>query len=499
MDKNVVIKLEGVTKKFKGVPALEKIHLEAKKGEIMALLGENGAGKSTVLNIMSGALPKDEGEIYYNGKPTEFHSPLAAKRAGVVKVHQELQVVPEMTAFENIFLGNEIKKPGVKLLWYKKMKAEADKLLAELEADFESDRVINSLSTAQQQLVEIAKALNDNFSVLILDEPTSSLTTREIDKLFAIMKRLKEQGKTIIFVSHRLEEVFEISDRITVFRDGHYVTTLDTKDTSREELIKHMTGRDLSKVIKNNGTCGEEIVLSVRGLCGENERFHDISFDLHKGEILGFAGLVGAGRTEIMRALFGADKCKSGEVILNGKKLERRSPKISLRNGLALIPEDRKRQGFVGVLANMYNAGLASYDMLAKKRILSDRVIRKNATQYMDALKVKPMDVDLNTENLSGGNQQKIVIAKWLSVKPGIIIMDEPTRGIDVGAKDEIYKLMLDLVGQGVSIIMISSELPEILNMSNRIIVMHEGKITGEFLPHEASETKILHYAMGGM
>lgn len=499
MEQKVILELMGVCKRFKGIAALENAQFELREGEIHTLLGENGAGKSTILNIMSGSLHMDSGKLLLFGREEEISSPLVAKEKGIIKVHQELQLVPEMTVYENVFLGNELINPKTKGLWFKKMHERTNELLAELEADFSSETVVKKLSIAQQQLVEIAKALLNDFSVLILDEPTSSLTNREIEKLFEIMRALKKRGKAIIFVSHRLEEVFEISDRITVFRDGRYIDTLEGADGNREQLIKLMTGRDLSSGIKNKRNLAtQEAVLSVRNLNSAEDKFFDISFDLYKGEILGFSGLVGSGRTETMRAIFGADKIKSGEVYINGELVKRSSPEKSTKRGLALIPEDRKKQGMVGILSNMNNVCLGSYATIAKRGILKDSAIKKRAEHYMKLVNVKPLAPKLNTENLSGGNQQKVVIAKWLSVDARILIMDEPTRGIDVGAKDEIYNLMLELVAKGVSIIMISSELPEIISMSNRIIVMHEGNIVGELSNEEASEDKILDYAMGG-
>jgi len=500
MDNKIILEMKNITKAFKGVTVLENASFELREGEIHTLLGENGAGKSTVLNIMSGSLPKDSGTIFLDGREAAIYSPNQAKRLGVIKVHQELQVVPEMTVYENVFLGNELMNPRNRCLWRKKMRARTNDLLHELDADFDSGVPVKELSIAQQQLVEIAKALLNDFNVLILDEPTSSLTKREIKKLFEIMRNLKQKGKAIIFVSHRLEEVFEISDRITVYRDGKYIDTLIGETATRPNLIKLMTGRDLSQGIKNRAEIPAdcEVVLSVKGLCSADNRFEDISFDLHKGEILGFAGLVGAGRTETMRAIFGADRRRSGEIFIHGKKVDIKSPRQAKALGMALIPEDRKGQGLIPILPNMNNVGICSYESLTTLGMLHDGAIRENAKKYMAAVNVRPMDPQLNTENLSGGNQQKVVIAKWLSVNANIIIMDEPTRGIDVGAKDEIYHLMLELVKSGVSIIMISSDLPEVLSMSNRVIVMHEGRITGELKQAEASEDKVLNYAMGG-
>jgi len=491
-----VLSLTGVSKSFKGIQALDDIQFAVDSGEIHVLLGENGAGKSTILNIMSGSLQMDKGEIVFKNEKVEINSPHAAREIGISKVHQELQLVPDMTVYENIFLGYEIMKNGA--ISRHKMAKEANKLLASLDAEFDSSETVRKLSVAQQQLVEIAKAILMDFSVLILDEPTSSLTSREIEKLFEIMRRFKQQGKAIIFVSHRLEEVFEIGDRVTIFRDGKYIATRAIKETSRPQLIELMTGRDLSRTVKNETDYSDEVVLSVKNLNSLDGRFRNISFELHKGEILGFAGLVGAGRTETMRAIFGADKFESGEIELFGEKVNIKSPEDSLKRGLALVPEDRKGQGIIGILPNMFNVGLCSFERLSKGGMLVDSAIKKNAKKYMEMINVKPLAPELHTENMSGGNQQKVVLAKLLSVNARIIIMDEPTRGIDVGAKDEIYRLMLDLISQGVSIIMISSELPEVLSMSHRIMIMHEGDLVGELNHQEATETNVLQYAMGG-
>jgi len=498
MEQEIVLKVQNVCKAFKGNSALSNVKFELFKGEIHTLLGENGAGKSTLLNIMSGSLNMDSGNIYLNDKMVNMHTPHIAKELGIIKVHQELQVVPEMKVYENVFLGNEILNTKTRFLSVKKMIQETNKILQELGADFDADDTVKYLSIAQQQLVEIAKALKTGFSVLILDEPTSSLTNKEIKKLFEIMRALKNQGKSIIFVSHRLEEIYQITDRITILRDGKYIDTLPIDQCNSGKLIKLMTGREWDQSIKNSKVINsDQVVLSVRNLCSETNRFQDISFDLHKGEILGFAGLIGSGRTETMRAIFGADKLKSGEIFINGKKVKINSPKEATALSIALIPEDRKAQGMVPMLPNMNNVCLSSYKKLEKMGMLNDNSIKENALLYMNMLKVKPCDPKLNTENLSGGNQQKIVIGKWLSINAKIIIMDEPTRGIDVGAKEEIHNLMLKLVDEGASIIMISSELPEILKMSNRIIVMHEGRISGEIAAEESSEDVVLNYAMG--
>lgn len=498
MDNRTVLHLENITKSFFGNVVLNNVSFDIKEGEILALLGENGAGKSTLLNIISGSLKMDTGEIFLRNELVQMRNPLAAKKAGIVKVHQELQVVPELTVAENVFLGSELRHPVTKVVWFKKMREEADKLLGQLNADFKSSDFVKELSTAQKQLVEIAKALLLDFSVLILDEPTSSLTNREIEKLFGVMRMLRDQGKSILFVSHRLDEVFEIADRITVLRDGNYIGTMDAVKASHNELIQMMTGRDLSGIMENKSSYKEEVVLSVQNLTSFEGKFKEISFELHRGEILGIAGLVGAGRTEIVRAIFGADRIETGEICIHGKRVQMKSPKDSMAQGLAFIPEDRKQQGMIGILSNKDNVNLCSYDKLLRKQLLFHKTECENSQKYMEMMNVHPLDLYMNTASLSGGNQQKVIIAKWISINADIIIMDEPTRGIDVGAKNEIYRLMLSLTEQGKSIIMVSSDLPEVVNMSNRILVIHEGRINGEIRHEDATETRILHCAMGG-
>lgn len=498
MDENIVFRLEGITKKYGSNTVLDNVSFDIKRGEVLALLGENGAGKSTILNIMSGSLKADSGQLYKEEQHIQLNSPLAAKKAGIVKVHQELQLVPELSAAENIYLGNEIKHPVTGAVWYKKMYEQANSVLQRLKADFDASRQVKTLSTAQKQLVEISKAIMYDISVLILDEPTSSLTNKEIENLFAIVRQLRDEGKAIVFVSHRMPEVFEISDRITVLKNGIHIGTLDTKEATPARLIKMMTGRDLGGMIKNPCTTKtEEVVLAVKNLSGIRNRFKDVSFDLHRGEIIGFAGLVGSGRTEVMRALVGADPKTGGKVYLHGKEIHIKNPKDSVRNRIAFIPEDRRLQGMVGILSNKWNIGLGSFGKL-KKGILREEEIATNADHFMKMLSVRPMDVEMPTKNLSGGNQQKVVIGKWLSTEADIFIMDEPTRGIDVGAKDEIYRLMLDLVKEGKSIIMVSSELPEVLNLSDRIFIMHEGTLCHETAADGQTEESILHYAMRG-
>ncbi|MCU6763725.1 Ribose import ATP-binding protein RbsA [uncultured Roseburia sp.] len=495
-----ILELKNISKSFRNTKALDGVSLTLYPGEIHALLGENGAGKSTVLNIISGTYLPDAGEMIYKGEKTTMESPMYARKKGIVMVHQELQLVPEMTVYENIFLADEIVNPITKFIDYKKMESKADELLKRVDADFKSCVSVKSLSIAQQQMVEIAKALHLNSDVMILDEPTSSLTDKEIEKLFVIMEKLRAEKKALLFVSHRMEEIFRIADRITIFRDGKFIDSMPAKGVGREELIYKLTGRKIQSVFNTESLKKPEgIALSVRNLKDAAGKIagDGVSFDLYKGEILGFSGLVGSGRTETVRLIFGADKIRSGEIKINGNTVKIKSIRDSIKQGIALIPENRKLEGFVGTAKNMNNIGMCSYDRL-KRGLLFDRDILKNAKEYMKKLHVKPEDPMKHTQNLSGGNQQKVVLAKWLCTGPKILIMDEPTRGVDIGAKEEIYKLMNDLTRQGVSIIMISSELPEILMMSNRIMVMFEGKMNAIINREDATEEKILNYAMGG-
>lgn len=494
----IILRMENISKRFGGVKALEQVHFELRKGEVHALVGENGAGKSTFLNIMSGTYGPDTGEIYLNQEAVQFKTPLAAKEKGIVKVHQELQLIPELSVAQNMFLGNE---PTGKLgtVNFSEMEKRSDEMLQKLHAGFDSRTITKTLSTAQQQMVEIAKALLYDFNVLALDEPTASLTTKEIEELFKIVKDLKKQGKSIIYISHRMEEIFEICDRVTVFRDGKYIDTVNVCDIDRTDLVKMMVGRDIGEEnYHTDHSLSDETVLEVRNFTGVNQRFRDISFQLKKGEILGLAGLVGAGRTELVRAIFGADRVQSGEILLNGKKADITCPKDAIRNGVMLIPEDRKLQGFVPGLSNTANVALSNLEKYMRGVFINYSSMKRQVKELTEQLDVNPKNNDLKTSQLSGGNQQKIVVAKALNVEPDILMLDEPTRGIDVNAKHEIYELIRRLADSGKSIILISSELPEVIKLSDRILVMYEGRITGELSGKETTENAVMHFAVGG-
>ncbi|WP_334105133.1 sugar ABC transporter ATP-binding protein [Muricomes intestini] len=494
---NIILKMEDISKTFGAVHALDKVKFELKKGEIHALLGENGAGKSTFLNIMSGSYKQDKGEICLNGEKVTFKNPLMAKSKGIIKVHQELQLIPAITVAQNMFLGNELLTSGG-LIDFKQMESKADEMLTKLNAEFKSSAITGTLSTAQQQMVEIAKALLYDFNVLALDEPTASLTTKEIKKLFSIITQLRKQGKSIIYISHRIEEVFEICDRATVFRDGKYVDVVNVADVNRQKLVKMMVGRDISNEnFHTNKSQSKNVVLEVKEF-SDGIHYKDVNLKIHKGEIVGLAGLVGAGRTELVRGIFGADKRRTGEIFVTGEPVNITCPSDAIRHGIMLIPEDRKLQGFVPGFTNTYNIALPNLKKYIKRGILDYSYMKKHIGEITQMLDVHPNDNGLATKQLSGGNQQKIVVAKALNVNPDILILDEPTRGIDIKAKQEIYVLIRKLADEGKAIIMISSELSEVLKMSDRILIMYEGHITGEIDGKVATENEVMHYAVGG-
>lgn len=495
---DAVLRFENISKSFYGIHALTNVGFEIRRGEVHALLGENGAGKSTLLNILTGAISPDSGSIYLNGERVVIRDPSYAKRLGINKVHQELQLIPELTVAQNIILGYEPTIPFTGVIRKKALHHRADEALLSLDADFSSRQIVKTLSTAQMQLVEIAKALQWESSILALDEPTSSLTSVEIDRLFEIIQKLKNRGAAIIYVSHRLEEVFRIADRLTVLRDGKFIGTYPVSEMDKPALIRLMVGRDISSDMRSakERRIGE-VVLEVKGL-HVGKSGGEVNFTLRKGEILGIAGLVGSGRTELVRALFGADPSPQKEIYLNGKKISIKSPTDAINSGIALIPEDRKLQGFVSLLSNRSNICLPLLTDIQKVGVISHARMSQIAAASIEQLHITPSDPAKPTRNLSGGNQQKVVLAKWLSKQSSIMIFDEPTRGIDVGAKSEIYRLIQELAAKGTGIIMVSSELVEIIGLSDRILVMHEGNIAGELACEDATEENILHIAMGG-
>ena len=490
----VILTMKGIDKSFPGVHALDHVDLEVRKGEVLALMGENGAGKSTLMKVLTGIYKKDEGTITYEGKEVEFENPRAAQAAGIVIVHQELNMMNHLTVAQNIFIGREIMKGG--LIDDAKMNEEARKLFDKLNIDIDPTEKMGNLTVGKQQMCEIAKAISHDAKVIIFDEPSAALTESEIEELFKIIRDLRDKGVGMVYISHRMDEIKVITDRVTVMRDGTYVGTIITKDSTKDDIINMMVGRVIYEDPKtaSNVKPDAPVILKVEHL-NAGKMVRDVSFELRKGEILGFSGLMGAGRTETARALFGADKKDSGDVYINGVKVEINSPEDAVKNGIGYLSEDRKRYGCVVGKTVAENTTMASLENFMSGLFINKKKEEESAWEYVKALKTKTPTVDTEVVNLSGGNQQKVVIAKWLVRDCEILIFDEPTRGIDVGAKSEIYTLMNELVAQGKSIIMISSEMTEVLRMSDRVIVMCEGRKTGEIDISEATQENIMHLA----
>lgn len=492
-----MLSFQHISKSFPGVKALSDVSFSIRKGEVHALVGENGAGKSTLLNILKGIYQPDEGQIIYDGSSIKIKSPGHASSIGINMVHQEINLVPELTVGQNILLGNEPMRKGIAIN-YRELYKRCNEALKELDCPFSDKEQVKKLSAAQMQMIAIARSLMYNSKVVAFDEPTASLSNAETRHLFEIINKLKNNNTSIIYVSHRLEEIFEIADRVTILRDGKVIDTLNVKDVDKQTLVRLMVGREVSEYMQHTANYStEEVALKVENLTSEGV-FENVSFELKRGEILGISGLVGSKRTEVVRAIFGADKFTSGNIYMNGKPIKIKSPYRAIKAGIALLPEERKSQGFIKLLSNDMNINISSLDKSMKFGRLDYKALRKNTEYYINELKITPPNPEMETTNLSGGNQQKIVLAKWLSINSQIIIFDEPTRGLDVGAKSEIYRLMDEFVRNGNSIIMVSSELPEILGMSDRILVMHEGKAVATLNGTEATEVDVLHYAMGG-
>ena len=491
---DVILTMKGIDKSFPGVHALDHVDLEIRKGEVHALMGENGAGKSTLMKVLTGIYSKDEGTITYEGKEVEFSNPREAQDAGIVIVHQELNMLGHLTVAQNIFIGREIMNG--KLIDDKKMNEEAKKLFDQLGIDIDPKETMSRLTVGKQQMCEIAKAISHDAKVIIFDEPSAALTEAEIEELFKIIRDLRDKQLGIVYISHRMDEIKVITDRVTVMRDGGYVGTLITKDCTKDDIINMMVGRVIYEDPKTASNVPKDapVVLKVEHL-NAGRMVRDVSFELHKGEILGFSGLMGAGRTETARALFGADPKESGDIYVNGQKVEIKTPQDAVKCGIGYLSEDRKRYGIVVAKTIAENSTMASLDNFMKGIFIDKKKEKQAAQEYVDALKTKTPSVDQLVVNLSGGNQQKVVIAKWLVRNCDILIFDEPTRGIDVGVKSEIYHLMNELAAQGKSIIMISSEMTEILRMSDRIVIMCEGRKTGELDIAEATQERIMHAA----
>ncbi|ANX14153.1 D-xylose ABC transporter ATP-binding protein [Fictibacillus arsenicus] len=490
------IQMNDIYKAFGANQVLSGVDFELQEGEVHALMGENGAGKSTIMNILTGLHKRDSGTIQIDGQEKYFDSPKDAEKHGVAFIHQELNVWPEMTVLENLFIGKELRS-RFGLLKTKEMKALAKKQFEKLAVNIPLDRNAGLCSVGQQQMIEIAKALMTNAKVIIMDEPTAALTEREIEKLFEVINALRKEGVSIVYISHRMEEIFTICDRITVMRDGKTVDTKVISETNFNDVVRKMVGRELTDRFPERNPSVGKTMLEVKNAT-RNGVFENVSFSVKSGEIVGVSGLMGAGRTEIMRALFGLDKLDSGEIWLDGKKAAIKNPYEAVKYGIGFITEDRKTEGLVLDFSIRDNMALPNLTSFSKKGFIDDKTENEFVDLLIKRLQIKTQSGETNAKDLSGGNQQKVVIAKWIGIGPKVLILDEPTRGVDVGAKREIYQLMNELTDRGVAIIMVSSELPEVIGMSDRILVVHEGKISGELAKSEATQEKIMTFATGG-
>lgn len=495
MEHKNILEFQGINKSFVGVKVLQDISFGIKKGEVHALLGENGAGKSTLMKILSGAYSKDSGQITWEGKAVDIKNTVDSERLGIAIIYQELNLIPELTVAENIYLNRQPRKYG--LISWEKLYKDAKNAIKQINVELNPKAVVSSLSVAQQQMVEIAKAISLNSKLLIMDEPTSTLTDAETKKLFEVIKNLKEKGITIIYISHRMEEIFSICDSFTVMRDGVYIAGGNIKDVDTDKIIEYMVGRSLSQIFPQRNNKIGNVVLEAEHIANDAE-VKDVSFSLKKGEILGFAGLVGAGRTETLKAVFGADKRARGSVKINGKKVSIRSPQMAIRQGIGFLPEDRKKEGLVTELPVLDNIVMAKMENSMTKGFFSMSKAVNICRHYIESLLIKTPSEKQKAKFLSGGNQQKVVLAKWLNCNPDIIVLDEPTRGIDVNAKMEIYHIIVDLAKQGKSIVLISSEMQEIIGLCDRVYVMYEGRVTGVLDKEKLTQQQIMHYATGG-
>lgn len=489
------IEMRGISKSFGNNKVLEKIDLVLQTGEVHALMGENGAGKSTLMNILTGLFPATTGQIVIDNKEMVFPNPQEAEKFGISFIHQEMNTWPDMTVLENLFLGREI-KTRFGFLNQKDMESKAQKAFNRLGISIPLHARIGNLSVGQQQMIEIAKSLLSDVSILIMDEPTAALTDRETEKLFDIIRGLKAEGVGIIYISHRMEEIFKITDLVTVMRDGIVVDTKAIGETNPDELVRKMVGREIQDYYPEKVTKIGDVAFEVENLSGES--FENISFQVRKGEILGFSGLMGAGRTEVMRVLFGLDRKIGGNIKIDDKIIDIKNPSQAIAHGIGFLTEDRKTEGLILEFSIKDNMTLPSTKDFSKKGFFDDKTAELFVQQLIDRLQVKSGTPDMTVGNLSGGNQQKVVLAKWIGIAPKVLILDEPTRGVDVGAKREIYQLMNELAERGVPIIVVSSDLPEVLGVSDRIIVMHEGRISGELSRDEATQEKVMQLATGG-
>lgn len=493
--KKIALQLQHISKSFPGVKALDDVSFSVEEGSVHVLVGENGAGKSTLIKIINGMYTADQGDIYLFGKKITVHNPRYMKEMGIATIHQELNPVPDLTIAENIFLGR-IPTHGPQIINKKKMVQEAQKLIYDLGFSYDAKRIMRTLTVSDMQIIEIIKAISVNAKVIIMDEPTSSITEAEVAVLHQQIHKLKKMGISIIYISHKLEEIKQVGDKITIIRDGKVISTHNVDELTTEEIITKMVGRKMDHVYPIKTAAVGEPLFEVKNLCRPGV-FQNISFTLHRGEILGMAGLVGAGRTETVRAIFGLDPYQSGEMYIQGKKIEVKKVSDAIKEGIIMLSEDRKLEGLVLIRSIAENIGLPNLKRY-RGLFLNKKLEKQDAEQMKEKLSIKTPSVQTEAQSLSGGNQQKVVIAKWLLQNPLVFIMDEPTRGIDVGAKYEIYKIMCDLAAQGAGVIMISSELPEIIGVCDRTLVMAEGRITGEVVREDFSQERIMSYALGG-
>ena len=508
MSGETILEAKGIYKSFSGVPVLQDVRFEVKRGEVHALMGENGAGKSTLIKIITGVYSKDEGQIYWEGRPVEINSYQDCQKLGVACIYQELSVIPPLTVAQNVYLGREPRK-GM-FIDYKKMNQMTQELIDKYDFPLKPETVVDHLGIGQRQLIEILKGLSQNSKLLIMDEPTASLSGKEAESLFRIINTLRSEGVSIIYISHRLEEVYMLSDRLTILRDGKNAAVLEKKDIIPAKVIETMIGKvvDESAGSKKqlHSEPGAEVRLDVRGLTDKSDRFRNISFQVHRGEILGLGGLIGAGRTEVVRAIYGVDKAASGEVWLDGKKLDP-SPKNSILEGIGFVPEDRRGQGFIPLLSTTKNVALTNYDIVKTNKVfgpagdlataISDSDELAMSKRAIEAIDIRPADPEKRVGDMSGGNAQKVVLGKWLMRDLKLLIVDEPTAGIDVGAKDEIYQILENLAKQGVAVIVVTSDLQELLRVSHRILVMRKGEIVREFKNEVVTQSRILSAGQG--
>ncbi|HHW49170.1 MAG TPA: sugar ABC transporter ATP-binding protein [Clostridiaceae bacterium] len=493
---NVVLSVQNISKRYAGIQALDNVSIDFKEGETHALVGENGAGKSTLIKIISGAEIPDSGRLVFKDQTFEKLSPHLAQCIGIATIYQEFNLFPTLSVAENIFMGDEILSNERKYIYNKKYYIEkAKKVLESMKININPVELIENMTTAKMQLVEIAKAIAKNSKILIMDEPTAPLSTKETEDLFELIGRLKQQGVTIIYISHRLDELYQIADRVTVMRDGKKIITTKIEDITRQELIYHMTNRKVEEIEFESTWEKGDVAFEAQGLCGNGLK--DISFKVRRGEILGIGGLLGAGRTELARIIFGADKAESGKILVHGKQVEIKSPKDAVFFGIAYVPEDRKHHGAILSLPINWNITLPILKRISNKGFLKKKEENAIVDNLKRSLRIKAASMSQNVESLSGGNQQKVVLAKWLASKASILILDEPTRGVDVGAKQEIYNLIADIAKQGKAVILISSDMGELLNISDRLMVLREKRIVGFLEKNEFSQNRVLAMASG--